>query len=717
MARLTWQDVAAPNFSGAMDGVESASRLINSAIGQAQSGVRDYQKIQDDQLNSRLMVALAGMDSVGDASTIPDLLKNAGDPSRIRSDVFSLAMGRKGQLTQQELGDINLRDTRTTSDRNNQYLTALDGAAPELTAFNAAVNANDPKAIAAARAAVAAKMGNAPAEKLLSLYSSLQGQESGALGVVGSRQRIGFDAENQGWTREDRVLDTQADTISGQIQMGGALTQDDYEAAARGMGLDGRTFTAVMQRAPQFQDFGSYGTGPDLSGLGGGGSGGSGGPVTFGAPQMAVASTLKQSGLSDAVVAGFMGNFQVEGGYTGAQGDGGTAGGIAQWRGDRRANFVRVIGVDPTKASPDQQAKFVLWELNNPKSGAFVPKDGLTPEQQVAAIKNAKSPGEAAQLIDRFYERSDGKARGSRVAAASAVSSLIAQAAGKAVDNAQRGSAFIEQNAGDSLALKFSELAGRTGESPAQVARQIVKENPDAKLNVGWVESQIIKLMSDVASAGGSRKKINAAMAGQAILDNSGSQGAREFWGRLVPDAFASNTIGEDQVVDYDAAKNALVGYATGRMDDKISTNAALAETAQAQAAAQAQADAARARIQAKIRAAQAKGIRNPNLAVEMADLAAAEAQLADAGNQPSGGLPGYDAARQQAAEVEAQRLIQAQRAQAAQKAAANRARQAPPPPAPRKNSAEARRGRAAEMLKDFALSPIYALDALLTRQ
>lgn len=712
MARLTWQDVAAPNFSGAMDGVESASRLINSAIGQAQGGVRDYQKIQDDQLNSRLMVALASMNSAGDASTIPDLLKNAGDPSRIRSDVFSLAMGRKGQLTQQELGDINLRDTRTTSDRNNQYLTALDGAAPELTAFNAAVNANDPKAIAAARAAVAAKMGNAPAEKLLSLYSSLQGQESGALGVVDSRQRIGFDAENQGWTREDRVLDTQADTISGQIQMGGALTRDDYEAAARGMGLDGRTFAAVMQRAPQFQDFGSYGTGPDLSGLGG--SGGSGGPVTFGAPQMAVASTLKQSGLSDAVVAGFMGNFQVEGGYTGAQGDGGTAGGIAQWRGDRRANFVRVIGVDPTKASPDQQAKFVLWELNNPKSGAFVPKDGLTPEQQVAAIKNAKSPGEAAQLIDRFYERSDGKARGSRVAAASAVSSLIAQAAGQAVDNTQRGATAVELNAGDNLALNFANLAG-SQESPAQVARRLAKENPG--LNASWVESQILKLQSDVAGAGGSRKKINAAMAGQAILDNSGSQGAREFWGRLVPDAFASNTIGEDQVVDYDAAKNALVGYATGQMDNKIAANAALNVTAQAQAAAQAQAQAARARIQAKIRAAQAKGIRNPNLAVEMADLAAAEAQLADAGNQPSGGLPGYDAARQQAAEVEAQRLIQAQRAQAAQKAAADRARQAPPPPAPRKNSAEARRGRAAEMLKDFALSPIYALDALLTRQ
>lgn len=710
MARLTWQDVAAPNFSGAMDGVESASRLINSAIGQAQSGVRDYQKIQDDQLNSRLMVALAGMDSAGDASTIPDLLKNAGDPSRIRSDVFSLAMGRKGQLTQQELGDINLRDTRTTSDRNNQYLTALDGAAPELTAFNAAVNANDPKAIAAARAAVAAKMGNAPAEKLLSLYSSLQGQESDALGVVGSRQRIGFDAENQDWTREDRVLDTQAGTISGQIQMGGALTRDDYEAAARGMGLDGRTFAAVMQRAPQFQDFGSYGTGPDLSGLGGGV------PATgAGADALRVVTS---GGAGNLGIGSVPANIQTLGQAVqfgkglNNRGQASSAMGLFQITQSTMEEFgSKVFG------SNWQSQRFDDPNVQD-RLGRAIFEDARSQSNPVDALRKrwvSLSDKDARQVLQLGWER--GRDIITRKESGSSVSALIAQAAGQAVDNTQRGSAFIEQNVGDSLALKFSELAGRTGESPAQVARQIVKENPDAKLNVGWVESQIIKLMSDVASAGGSRKKINAAMAGQAILDNSGSQGAREFWGRLVPDAFASNTIGEDQVVDYDAAKNALIGYATGRMDDKIAANAALGVTAQAQAAAQAQAQAARARIQAKIRAAQAKAIRNPNLAVEMADLAAAEARLADAGNQPSGGLPGYDAARQQAAEVEAQRLIQAQRAQAAQKAAANRARQAPPPPAPRKNSAEARRGRAAEMLKDFALSPIYALDALLTRQ
>jgi hypothetical protein len=36
-------------------------------------------------------------------------------------------------------------------------------------------------------------------------------------------------------------------------------------------------------------------------------------------------------------VAGFMGNFHVEGGYDGAQGDGGSASGIGQWHADRAA--------------------------------------------------------------------------------------------------------------------------------------------------------------------------------------------------------------------------------------------------------------------------------------------------------------------------------------------------------------------------------------------
>jgi hypothetical protein len=127
----------------------------------------------------------------------------------------------------------------------------------------------------------------------------------------------------------------------------------------------------------------------------------------------AVATTLASGGLPSPVVAGFMGNFHVEGGYDGAQGDGGSASGIGQWHSDRAANFEKVIGKPVTEAGPDEQAKFVLWEMQHPEQA------GMTVKQR-DAILAAKTAPQAAALIDKFYERSDGKSRQGRMSAATA---------------------------------------------------------------------------------------------------------------------------------------------------------------------------------------------------------------------------------------------------------------------------------------------------------
>lgn len=127
--------------------------------------------------------------------------------------------------------------------------------------------------------------------------------------------------------------------------------------------------------------------------------------------QSDVAATLTKAGFSAPVVSGFLGNFHIEGGYGGAQGDGGSANGIAQWRGDRVANFEKVIGKPPSEATPAEQAEFVAWEMQHPEEA------GMTPAQR-DAIMNAKSPAQAAALIDQFYERSSGQHRSLRMAAA-----------------------------------------------------------------------------------------------------------------------------------------------------------------------------------------------------------------------------------------------------------------------------------------------------------
>ena len=137
-------------------------------------------------------------------------------------------------------------------------------------------------------------------------------------------------------------------------------------------------------------------------------------PTRLQAPGTAgkIATALQSAGLPDVVVAGFLGNIEQESSFdSGRVGDGGRAFGHVQWRADRVENFKRVTGVSPQGASPAQTAKFIKWELDNPG------KAGMTVEQR-DRILAAKTPEEAAHLIDKFYERSDGKSRGDRASAA-----------------------------------------------------------------------------------------------------------------------------------------------------------------------------------------------------------------------------------------------------------------------------------------------------------
>lgn len=81
-------------------------------------------------------------------------------------------------------------------------------------------------------------------------------------------------------------------------------------------------------------------------------------------------------GWSSAQAAGIVGNLHFESGglNTDAKGDfmGGqyTAFGLAQWRGDRLANFQRLFGKPVERASFQEQLQFVDWELRNTEKSA-----------------------------------------------------------------------------------------------------------------------------------------------------------------------------------------------------------------------------------------------------------------------------------------------------------------------------------------------------------
>jgi N12 class adenine-specific DNA methylase len=183
-------------------------------------------------------------------------------------------------------------------------------------------------------------------------------------------------------------------TAEPQTMTGEADALDAQMAAAAQNAISSAASPPVAEEAPP-----SAAPDPSPEDAAGGGA-----PIKASGKQGEVAGVLSQAGFNPNVVAGFLGNFEVEGGYGGARGDGGSASGIAQWRNERRDNFRKQFGKDPDKATAAEQAQFVVWEMNNPG------KAGMTPAQR-DAILAAKSPEEAARLIDQFYERSDGKAR------------------------------------------------------------------------------------------------------------------------------------------------------------------------------------------------------------------------------------------------------------------------------------------------------------------
>lgn len=220
---------------------------------------------------------------------------------------------------------------------------------------------------------------------------------------------------------------------------GGNYSAREIAAAAQQMGV-AAPVEVLAQLQAETGNSAPRNVGPTRSFSGEGGS-----RVTVGADQEQVRSVLAGAGMPTHVIAGFLGNFEVEGGYGGARGDGGSAYGIAQWRGPRAENFRRVIGKPVGSATIAEQARYVAWEMANPTH----PSVGMTIRQR-DAIVNAPNAEVAAQRIDQFYERSSGEHRDRRVSAA------------RSFADARWGGTLNESGAGLNRNAEAAAAQGRT---------------------------------------------------------------------------------------------------------------------------------------------------------------------------------------------------------------------------------------------------------------
>lgn len=517
MAQLTWREMSAPDFSTASRNYGEFGRMFSDGLGGIRSAVNGFDQARSDEVNNQLAVALA---SAKDAAAAREMI----------------ASGQVGGINIQDPGVARRLNATTLAAISPASMAALQTsqvAAEEARTNQAQRAALDPQAPTIAKIYDAARVGNSA--EVQRLLGSLDYTGVGVGAVNNLNTNVQNTERNQVSTdtsrfslMTDKEAYTNAATIADMISQLHANTMNADDARTWINDPNGplakqnpRVRAAVEAQAQSMYPgvFGTPGEGAAaiagaVGATGGGGGGGVGGAFAMNAPQQAVASEFTKAGLPPAVVAGFLGNFHVEGGYGGATGDGGSAAGIAQWREGRRDAFVKRYGMDPSKAPPDIQAQHVLWELTTAEGRKVA---GIS-EAQSQAIMNAKTPEEAAELIDKYYERSSGKHRPDRVAAARSASQLL-------LDNrsAQRQLAVrsMQDNA-HGLNIDFATTMNDTRDV-GQMAAELTGANGAFRgTSRGFLIDQINRIMRE--------GKVNAATAAAVLTRNIDGVDRAPWW-------------------------------------------------------------------------------------------------------------------------------------------------------------------------------------------
>lgn len=464
---LTWRDVAAPNFAPAMQGYQMFSDLLNNAFSSAERGLAKYDGQRNDAANRVAMFnAMTEQDPEALKAKLADgSLFNGVDLARLSPETIAAADSRVGTLINRSAAEENLDQTRINNTRTNKDNAQRDTAKLAIAKILEARDSGDPAKLAAAQAQYGEAARSVPYQDLLPNAAAFEGLETSDLAQRGTSQNIDQSAITFAQQQKDRADKRAAIDYLAKV---GPSTAGDPEL------LLSTITSSDLPQGVRTQLFKILGPDRYLGAGGGGGSGGSGGDnFSMSAPQQEVVARFRNSSMSDPVIAGFLGNFHVEGGYGGAEGDGGSAGGIAQWRGQRRTNFQKRYGVDPTKATATQQADYVIWELTTPEGR----KSAGISNKNARAILDAKTPQQAAALIDQYYEISSGAHRNRRISAADAASRYLSGSENPAINPAMGDANRITAMRNDinGVATDFNAGWNADTKSPA-IAQELTKK-------------------------------------------------------------------------------------------------------------------------------------------------------------------------------------------------------------------------------------------------
>lgn len=119
MTRLTWQQVAAPNFSTAIDGVHTASNLLERAGTNISTGLANFDNAQQGIADQQIAQQVS---QYQDPTQLKNALANGIigaqlDPSRVSAQALNAAQGRVGTLLNTAINERNLADANYQAGR------------------------------------------------------------------------------------------------------------------------------------------------------------------------------------------------------------------------------------------------------------------------------------------------------------------------------------------------------------------------------------------------------------------------------------------------------------------------------------------------------------------------------------------------------------------------------------------------------------------------
>lgn len=281
-----------------------------------------------------------------------------------------------------------------------------------------------------------------PSAAVSSIQQSSENKDSffDARDIFFGAKKIVFDAGKISFGEEENVLSEGVSRIAGR--------STGARGSQRSLGESGGMMPNLMppREPPKTNEptgGGGSGVMPNQPATGGagGGFGGMGGVPTGAGVEMTGDSQramdfFTSKGWTKEQAAGIVGNLMIESNLkTNAVGDSGKAYGIAQWHPDRQANFARWKGKDIRESTFEEQLEFVNYELTQG-----------TEQRAGTMIKSARDAAQAAQLVDKYYERSKGLHTSQRMNAAVALFNKSGQAVAEASQPPGVGAAINQKS-------------------------------------------------------------------------------------------------------------------------------------------------------------------------------------------------------------------------------------------------------------------------------